>query len=30
MTGEGHTISDRVNVLDLWTRVKKWLSETMR
>ena len=27
--GEGHTISDRANVLDLWRRIEKWLTETM-
>lgn len=27
--GEGHTISDRANVLDLWRRMEKWLAETM-
>lgn len=27
--GEGHTISDRANVLDLWQQIEKWLSETM-
>ena len=27
--GEGHTISDRANVLDLWERMEKWLAETM-
>jgi len=27
--GEGHTISDRANVLDLWQRMEKWLAETM-
>ena len=27
--GEGHTISDRANVLDLWKRVAAWLAETM-
>ncbi|HKU75428.1 MAG TPA: prolyl oligopeptidase family serine peptidase [Pyrinomonadaceae bacterium] len=28
--GEGHTISDRANVLDMWQRIERWLSETMR
>lgn len=28
--GEGHTISNRANVLDLWERMEKWLAETMR
>ena len=27
--GEGHTISDRANVLDLWQQIEKWLAETM-
>lgn len=27
--GEGHTITDRANVLDLWQRIEKWLAETM-
>jgi dipeptidyl aminopeptidase/acylaminoacyl peptidase len=27
--GEWHTISNRVNVLDLWKRIADWLSETM-
>src|SRR5262249_1983600 len=27
--GEGHTISNRTNVLDLWKRVAEWLAETM-
>jgi dipeptidyl aminopeptidase/acylaminoacyl peptidase len=27
--GEWHTISNRVNVLDLWVRIAEWLSETM-
>lgn len=27
--GEWHTISNRANVLDLWTRVAAWLSTTM-
>ena len=27
--GEGHTISNRADVLDLWTRVADWLTETM-
>jgi dipeptidyl aminopeptidase/acylaminoacyl peptidase len=27
--GEWHTISNRVNVLDLWRRIGLWLSETM-
>ena len=27
--GEGHTISDRANVLDFWRRLEAWLSETM-
>ena len=27
--GEWHTISNRVNVLDLWKRVTAWLAETM-
>jgi len=27
--GEGHTISDRANVLDMWQRLEKWLAETM-
>jgi dipeptidyl aminopeptidase/acylaminoacyl peptidase len=26
--GEGHTISSRANVLDLWGRIESWLSET--
>lgn len=26
---EGHTISDRVNVLDLWQQIEAWLKETM-
>lgn len=28
--GEGHTISDRANVLDMWQRIERWLAETMR
>jgi hypothetical protein len=27
--GEGHTISDRANVLDFWQRIEAWLKETM-
>jgi dipeptidyl aminopeptidase/acylaminoacyl peptidase len=27
--GEGHTIADRENVLDLWRRMEMWLTETM-
>ena len=27
--GEGHTISARANVLDMWTRVQSWLLELM-
>lgn len=27
--GEGHTLSDRANVLDMWQRIEKWLAETM-
>lgn len=27
--GEGHTISDRTNVFDLWQRMEAWLKETM-
>jgi dipeptidyl aminopeptidase/acylaminoacyl peptidase len=27
--GEGHTISDRENVLHLWQRMEQWLRETM-
>lgn len=27
--GEGHTISDRANVLDMWQRLERWLAETM-
>jgi dipeptidyl aminopeptidase/acylaminoacyl peptidase len=27
--GEGHGISNRENVLDLWTRLRDWLHETM-
>lgn len=27
--GEGHTISDPANVLDLWRRIDTWLKETM-
>ncbi len=27
--GEGHTIVDRTNVLDLWQRLEKWLADTM-
>jgi dipeptidyl aminopeptidase/acylaminoacyl peptidase len=27
--GEGHTIADRENVLDLWRRMETWLTETM-
>lgn len=27
--GEWHTIANRANVLDLWRRMGKWLSETM-
>jgi dipeptidyl aminopeptidase/acylaminoacyl peptidase len=27
--GEGHTIADRANVLDLWTRFRRWLDETL-
>jgi dipeptidyl aminopeptidase/acylaminoacyl peptidase len=27
--GEGHTITERVNVLDMWRRIDKWLKETM-
>lgn len=27
--GEGHTIADRTNVLDLWRRLAAWLEETM-
>jgi len=27
--GEWHTISNRVNVLDLWARIAEWLAETM-
>jgi dipeptidyl aminopeptidase/acylaminoacyl peptidase len=28
-TGEGHTITARANVLDLWKRIEQWLQETM-
>ncbi len=27
--GEGHTISARENVLDLWRRIEAWLRETV-
>ncbi|NOT08229.1 MAG: S9 family peptidase [Gemmatimonadales bacterium] len=27
--GEGHTISARANVLDMWRRIEEWLRETM-
>ena len=27
--GEGHTISDRANVLDMWQQMERWLAETM-
>ena len=27
--GEGHTISDRANVLDMWKQMELWLKETM-
>jgi hypothetical protein len=27
--GEGHTITARANVLDLWQRIESWLRETM-
>lgn len=27
--GEGHTISGRANVLDLWRRLADWLADTM-
>lgn len=27
--GEGHTISARANVLDMWRRIDEWLRETM-
>jgi dipeptidyl aminopeptidase/acylaminoacyl peptidase len=27
--GEGHTISGRENVLDLWRRIDEWLTQTM-
>lgn len=27
--GEGHTIADRANVLDLWQQFERWLRETM-
>ena len=27
--GEGHTISDRANVLDMWKQMEAWLPETM-
>jgi dipeptidyl aminopeptidase/acylaminoacyl peptidase len=27
--GEGHGISNRHNVIDLWARMRKWLVETM-
>lgn len=27
--GEGHTIANRANVLDLWRRLADWLAETM-
>lgn len=27
--GEGHTITSRANVLDLWQRLTAWLEETM-
>jgi dipeptidyl aminopeptidase/acylaminoacyl peptidase len=27
--GEGHTITTRANVLDLWRRMSDWLAETM-
>jgi dipeptidyl aminopeptidase/acylaminoacyl peptidase len=27
--GEGHTISDHVNVLDMWQQMEAWLKETM-
>ena len=27
--GEGHTISDRANVLEMWKQIEAWLAETM-
>ncbi len=27
--GEWHTIANRANVLDLWTRISRWLQETL-
>jgi dipeptidyl aminopeptidase/acylaminoacyl peptidase len=27
--GEGHTIAARANVLDMWSRIDRWLRETM-
>ncbi|HET8670782.1 MAG TPA: prolyl oligopeptidase family serine peptidase [Candidatus Saccharimonadales bacterium] len=27
--GEGHTISDRANVLDMWKQMEAWLTETI-
>ena len=27
--GEGHTITARANVLDMWQRIEEWLRETM-
>lgn len=28
-SGEGHTIAARANVLDMWSRIDRWLRETM-
>jgi dipeptidyl aminopeptidase/acylaminoacyl peptidase len=28
-TGEGHTLTDKVNVLDFWRRIDAWLQTTM-
>jgi dipeptidyl aminopeptidase/acylaminoacyl peptidase len=28
--GEGHTISDRANVLHMWKQMESWLAETMK
>jgi dipeptidyl aminopeptidase/acylaminoacyl peptidase len=28
--GEGHVITERVHVLDLWRQIARWLDETMR
>ena len=27
--GEGHTINNRANVLEMWKRIAAWLEETM-